>query len=1182
METSSSISNLVAQALNPDTRPHLDPLVSVPNRQGDRVVPEVEGNIDLTNRPQVRNPDGSISTVRTISANFDGLEVVIPTVMDDGRIVSDKEAVEHYLKTGKHFGKFKAAESATKFAKQLHEDQSKLIKKPKEEPLSFSDAVGGSLKYSPIGIMLQSSASPLQRYTPTSAEWDKLYEEAEGNIDVLDNALDGATSLEDAEKNLNVHFNARQYYRKLANEGMFTQLAAGVVGSFGNPVDLATLAIPYGAVGKALSITSRLGSAGLRTVGAVGGGLASGAYMSQYTGMEQDVLTDTASLLALSMGIEGAGALYSKFKGATMASAGLNQTIAEGKQPSPKQVAHIAKVTKSDITLGDTLRDGVTRFSSFFEDFTAKRWLRDHVVDNEDRDFLKKLDGKFEEGIVEGKKKPKVRAYAESEESVWDVIEDMKSKDLVTENAINDIQRKIPSSFDWDEVNHYVSVKLRDGDTTGRFNPEFDSCKPLQEFIDLHKKLYKEKGDLGTTMGVMGEHRGKGSYAPTNPSKNKIADFMASHGGEEAGQKLLVKNLVDGVLSDGDYNKIFLEDYIKDLAGGTITEESLKEANKKLPKKPATFQKRYHKWLEEKAKKTVYGWMDQRGKSVTSYADNAESFSFQKHAVPWNLTYYDKKGFNVLSLMEDVGDTRIRYNSRFNGAYAAKKVLNTDYEGLKKSFEDMGEKAYLKSGRKKAVKDRFLEVGNGFMNRMYGMGATSETRDLSYMDALCDGLRNLTFGTYNTYMGFLNYTDTANAIRNYGWSFLPKSLPILHELMGRWGRGRFTKDDFVYLKTQHLGEEVANAVGAREITRRTARRYQELNPTVAKIVAGTKIYSEHLSLGTYILRESQRNIVETAQGATYGAIALQASGHKLGKGNFIRDVDWQRMNINKKDRAIFMREMKKYFPLDAEGNPTINREHQLSNKSRFILRRIADYVADNSIQRHTYRDMFTFETTNNPVIRLLMQFKSFAMDSYTKRFLQLKSQAIDEGAFAVTQSLVIAGGLSAAIGLGNIYLKSWGMPEDKKKEYFKHLFGKEDLSKMTAEDITDVAINLGLLRNPYFAAHSLILNAVGIGDLYKTTASLEGKEQLFGLGINIPKSLANLFPSVRYLNDSLNALAGGFYIGKNALTGTLNEAQRKQAGRDFSKILNIVPQVPYLAPSGKQILNDELKEQGYK
>lgn len=88
------------------------------------------GNIDLTNRPDTTNPDGSHSSVRSMSFSDGGPEILVPTIADNGRQMTDDEAIDQYRKTGQHLGQFDTPENATAYADKLHRQQAGELNAP--------------------------------------------------------------------------------------------------------------------------------------------------------------------------------------------------------------------------------------------------------------------------------------------------------------------------------------------------------------------------------------------------------------------------------------------------------------------------------------------------------------------------------------------------------------------------------------------------------------------------------------------------------------------------------------------------------------------------------------------------------------------------------------------------------------------------------------------------------------------------------------------------------------------------------------------------------------------------------------------------------------------------------------------------------------------------------------------
>jgi hypothetical protein len=76
--------------------------------------------------PEVRNPDGTVSNVKTTVVGFDDGFYVLPT-MRDGKQMTEKEAIDIAKKSGlKNYPRYNELENAVNFSKQIHDKIDKM------------------------------------------------------------------------------------------------------------------------------------------------------------------------------------------------------------------------------------------------------------------------------------------------------------------------------------------------------------------------------------------------------------------------------------------------------------------------------------------------------------------------------------------------------------------------------------------------------------------------------------------------------------------------------------------------------------------------------------------------------------------------------------------------------------------------------------------------------------------------------------------------------------------------------------------------------------------------------------------------------------------------------------------------------------------------------------------------
>jgi hypothetical protein len=76
--------------------------------------------VNMARRPRVDWPDGKVSTTRSMSFETPQGEMLVPTIREDGWPMSNQQARQWALKTGRNLGTFDTPENADLYATDLH------------------------------------------------------------------------------------------------------------------------------------------------------------------------------------------------------------------------------------------------------------------------------------------------------------------------------------------------------------------------------------------------------------------------------------------------------------------------------------------------------------------------------------------------------------------------------------------------------------------------------------------------------------------------------------------------------------------------------------------------------------------------------------------------------------------------------------------------------------------------------------------------------------------------------------------------------------------------------------------------------------------------------------------------------------------------------------------------------
>lgn len=1012
------------------------------------------------------------------------------------------------------------------------------------------------------------------QFYPTKEEGDSVLKKVGYNMDRYFAVLNGASSMKDVEERIKITDEHLKYLQAESNADFFDSLLSGVGSAVSDPLSY----IPVG--GANLAGRVLLGASM---------GAASNQLDTYVSGAEHDLMTDMIIGAGFGAGIEfgfkalGKGGHY---VGDTARRAYIIREYQEAGKDLPSEmfdgIGGSTKLAKSIYNLTDNIEK---RFPAVSTLGVFKRLESKDFREFTESFFVDRGSGYVDENGVHYATRFQGQT---AEEKLRAAQIDFDNFEYSYKDHFNNL-RKLGHQDD--EINLAIWQAIENDRIPSKFvgNEEFTNI------VESTKDFLQKTSKTGQ----------RGGYMPRVSDPTKVADVFDPSIPRGVQVERLVNELsqalVDGVTGNEKVKQRIIEYYKKNVYVGkkaereALIKDQQKKYNKYKPKnvqilKPLPDEPEWSEvfeWMKKEARDDALGWIDQGASQGRKIINDSNITSVQYNPevtrIPWDTSATTRSGLSIDKLRRDpIESIRMHQNKVVGESIIQSYGCNNLDE-----FEEMLGKMWSEElnttvGSKVSASD-FAQAKDQIINMIYNKYSSRSDVNSSWLGAMADSIRNLTFFSKNAMMGVANLFEQGEAIKHYGAMHFFKGVPLVRELFDNWTNKGMTNKEVRQAQSLIFGMSVRNTGILRDIaTESWDKQLRRFNGNKGKsiLVATTDILAQ-ASPFTKFLQNTENSIVEASQGMFLGELIHYAHNRSISKKGFFSKELMQRNGISNENYENLLNILKSATEIDENKAIKItNLEAILSKDPSALatLRRMGDYVAHEVIQKNSLGDTFLWEgSKKNPLMQLLLQFKSFSIRSYDKRLKKMMGRAAEGDALGQAYSLFLSVTLGTLGALTNTFIATAGMNDEQRKEYLKKTLKYDPNEGITPDTFMQVGIN-GVMRSSVLAFPSLILNTAGVNTNVKTTT--EGFDyQKAGSdmykGFSVDKWARDLAPAYSTIKSFMDIVGYSANVSKMSGDENFTEEEKERNRERAVKALRNATNIPFLKWGLYNILSNE-------